>query len=262
MFSLQSFCVCVRHARERYIYLPEFLLLDGKLVGKYTNPMATSQDIIRYCLSKNTQTFPHLSSTRDRSWRDEEKRRCVLGIPEMKACDRWTVDRLPSLGRSTWLKEPCGHAHVPDIFFGGGEWGCNRIWKGGVSDRISFWTFSGSHFARNMSSDGAEKQLTAEVTISYCVQLWVDRYVIQWQLRIMNHNKIIKLGIQYFDIHFMLIIIIPIWFSKQPKPSKHHFCSKKNDIFHQHHFMNQVMAFFVTVTVVMLLTLGWLLRKS
>ena len=119
MFSLQSFCVCVRHARERYIYLPEFLLLDGKLVGKYTNPMATSQDIIRYCLSKNTQTFPHLSSTRDRSWRDEEKRRCVLGIPEMKACDRWTVDRLPSLGRSTWLKEPCGHAHVPDIFWGG-----------------------------------------------------------------------------------------------------------------------------------------------
>lgn len=113
------------------------------------------------------------------------------------------------------------------FFLGGGEWGFFRNLEGGVSDRISFWTFSGSHFARNMSSDGAEKQLTAEVTISYCVQLWVDRYVIQWQLRIMNNNKIIKLGLQYLDIDFMLIIIMLIWFSKQPKPSKHHFCSKK-----------------------------------
>lgn len=90
------------------------------------------------------------------------------------------------------------------FFFGGGEWGCREF--GRWWDRsYFFWTFSGSHFARNMSSDGAEKQLTAEVTISYCVKLWVDRYVIQWQLRIMNNNKIIKHGIQYFDIHFMLI---------------------------------------------------------
>jgi len=82
MFSLQSFCVCVRHARERYIYLPEFLLLDGKLVGTYTNPMAIREQILPI---KKFKHFPHLSSTPNRSWRDEEKRRCVLGIPEMKA---------------------------------------------------------------------------------------------------------------------------------------------------------------------------------
>ena len=169
--------------------------------------------------------------------RGEEKMRARNPRDEERVIDG--MDRVPSLKQH--LIERAMLCTCAIFFFWGGEWGCREFGRWCFRSYF-FWTFSGSHFARSMSSDGAEKQLTAEVTISYCVQLWVDRYVIQWQLRIMNNNKIIKLGIQYFDIHFMLIIIILIWFSKQPKPSKHHFCSK-NDNFHQHHFMNQVIAF-------------------